>query len=61
MTPKEYLINVRLQNATDLLRNSNYPVMEVAELVGYDDYGSFLKIFKKKYGMAPSQFRNSVD
>lgn len=61
MTPKEYLINVRLQNAADLLRNSNYPVMEVAELVGYDDYGSFLKIFKKKYGMAPSQFRKSVD
>lgn len=59
ITPKEYLINVRLRNAADLLRSSDYPIMEIAQLVGYDDCGSFLKIFKKKYGMTPSQFRKS--
>ena len=57
MSPKEYLIRVRLQNAAELLRSSDYPVSEIAQLVGYDDCGSFLKIFKKKYGMTPSQFR----
>ncbi|MCI5700120.1 MAG: AraC family transcriptional regulator [Lachnospiraceae bacterium] len=56
ITPKEYLINVRLQNAANLLRNTSYSAAEVSRLVGYSDYCSFFKIFKKRYGVTPSDF-----
>ena len=60
VTPKEFLINIRMKNAVSLLHNSDYTVAEIAMLVGYDDYDSFLKIFKKKFGMSPSQYRTNA-
>ncbi len=55
MTPKEYLIDVRLQNAFKLLQTKDYTISEVAKLVGYDNYGSFFKVFKNKYGVSPAK------
>lgn len=57
ITPKEYLIDIRLQNALELLQTTNYTISEIADLVGYDNYGSFFKVFKNKYGTSPAKFR----
>ena len=47
MTPKEYLVRIRLSRAADLLENSSCTVTETARSVGYDDVYNFSKIFKK--------------
>ena len=59
--PIRHLINIRLEKAKELLENG-YPgsIQEVAALVGYDDAYHFSKLFKKRYGLSPSQARRSL-
>lgn len=38
---------------------SEFKISEVAELMGYNDSGYFIKVFKNKLGCTPSQFRES--
>lgn len=55
-TPIRYLINIRLEHAKELLEQGKcISIQDVAGQVGYDDAYHFSKLFKKKYGMSPSQ------
>ena len=56
VSPKEYLINLKLNKACDLLRRG-FSVSESAGMVGYEDQFNFYKIFMKKYGVAPSKLK----
>ena len=57
-TPIRYLINIRLEKAKDLLKEGRTgSIQEVAANVGYDDAYHFSKLFKKRYGVSPSQVR----
>ena len=60
-TPIRHLINLRLEKAKELLE-SGYQgsIQEVAALVGYDDAYHFSKLFKKRYGVSPSQARRNL-
>lgn len=53
----EYINTVKLKRAAWLLRHTNRKVIDIASLLDYKDMGYFLKRFKAKYGMTPSQFR----
>lgn len=56
--PIRYLINIRLEKARELLEGGyEGSIQEVAALVGYDDAYHFSKLFKKRYGISPSQAR----
>lgn len=57
MSPKEYLINYRLERAASSLSNGDAPISQVAVQVGYPDQMAFSKAFKKKYGISPQQYR----
>ena len=52
-----YVNEVKLKNAKELLQSTNWPVRSVADYLGYDDCGYFIKIFKKQNGVTPAQFR----
>lgn len=57
VTPIEYVNAIRLQTATHLLRNqSDRSIQRIAHDVGFNDYRYFSRIFKKKYGVSPSQY-----
>ncbi len=56
----EYLLNVRMEHAKELLRNPKIKVYEIGCLVGYEDAVSFGRAFKKKWGISPKEYRNSV-
>lgn len=59
-TPIRHLINIRLEKARELLENGYQgSIQEVASIVGYDDAYHFSKLFKKRYGISPSQARRS--
>ncbi len=59
VTPKEYLIQLRIDYATELLRNEKYTVGNAALEVGYSDIYHFSKIFKAKTGMSPGEVKSS--
>lgn len=59
-TPIRHLINIRLEKAMELLQGGyNGSIQEVAALVGYDDAYHFSKLFKKHYGITPSQAKKA--
>lgn len=53
----EYLIEIRLKKAAELLVNSNKKVNEISNEVGYPNPSSFIRIFKKYYYITPVDYR----
>lgn len=59
-TPIRHLINIRLEKARELLENGHPgSVQEIAAMVGYEDAYHFSKLFKKHYGITPSQAKGT--
>jgi two-component system response regulator YesN len=59
MTFNEQLHHLRIQAAAVLLRESKLKLSEIAERVGYANYGQFLKRFEKEMHMGPNEFRHA--
>lgn len=59
-TIMDYLAKTRVYKAAGLLRNPHIKINEVGDLVGYADPGYFTRIFKKYFGISPSQYRGSL-
>ena len=58
-SPIGYLINIRLEKAKELLdSDESLSVQQVATNVGYEDAFYFSRLFKKKYGVSPSIYKN---
>lgn len=55
----DYVTEVRLEKAKELLLDVHNKVGDIAELVGFSDSRYFSSVFRKKYGMTPSEFRNT--
>jgi len=60
MTPNQYLQNIRIETAQDLLQYSNLSIAEVAERSGFNDLSYFAKNFKKQRSITPREFRKTV-
>lgn len=57
-SPKQYIMNVRMENAKELLTDTDMSILEIGSAVGIEDQNYFSRIFKKHCGMSPSEFRN---
>lgn len=60
MSPQEFLINMRLEKAAQMLRETQDQIGSIAATVGYTDALAFSKAFKQKYSESPSDFRRSA-
>lgn len=58
MTPNDYIRNVRMKEAAELLLTTNLTAAEIAYKTGFEDQYYFSKSFKKYYGQPPSQYRH---
>ena len=56
----DYIAALRIQRAKELLSDESLSIQEIAEIVGYDDYFYFTKVFKKVEGISPSKYRKSI-
>jgi len=52
-----YLTNLRIGQAKDLLMNTDRSIVDISESVGFKDYRTFTKVFKKLENVPPSQYR----
>lgn len=53
----DYINEVRLQNAVILLEKNNWQVNEISEKVGFSSHSYFFKLFKKRFGTTPKDYR----
>lgn len=56
---KEYIINVRIQNACDLLLNTNKSITDIAFECGFNDSNYFGDAFRKAKGISPHKYRKN--
>lgn len=52
-----YLNNYRLNVASELLLTTNHAILNISELVGFENHSYFIRAFKRKYHLTPAAFR----
>ncbi len=55
----DYTTSIRIQKAKDLLENTDIPISEIAEQIGYYNLSSFTRRFKINQGISPTEYRNN--
>jgi len=56
-TVMNYISQLRMDKASSLLKLSDLTVQEIASTIGYEDDNYFGKVFRKHYGISPTQYR----
>lgn len=59
-TPLQYLQDLRITQAKELLKQSNLVISEIADRVGYQDASYFTGLFKKINSVTPNEYRRLV-
>lgn len=57
MTPQQYVRNLRLNLAYEMIQSSTLDFMTIAMEVGYSSFSHFQTAFKEKYGLSPAALR----
>ena len=57
VSPKDYIDSVRIGKACRLLKHSSSPIKEIAWLAGFSGHDYFSAVFRKKFGISPSEWR----
>lgn len=58
LTVTELIRKMRMNKATSLLAMRKYSILEITEMVGYNDYETFRKHFKSQFGVSASKYVN---
>jgi len=59
-TVLEYLTEVRLEKAEDMLKSTSYKIYEISHRVGYENPSYFCMLFQKRNKVTPNQFRRKA-
>lgn len=59
-SPINYIIDLRINTAADLLTNSNRSISEISKYVGYEDPFYFSRLFKSRTGISPVAYRKET-
>jgi two-component system, response regulator YesN len=57
VTVHQYILEVRMRKAEELLRTTKAKVSEIAERVGVANHSYFCTLFKQKHGMSPGEYQ----
>ena len=60
VTPKQYILDLRIRTAQQLLTGTTKTVTEISEACGYLAISSFYRNFKKYYNVTPSEFKEAT-
>jgi AraC family transcriptional regulator of arabinose operon len=58
MTIRDYVREQRLARAAEMLRSGNERVSVICVMVGFGDVSNFNHAFKKRFGLAPREYRD---
>ena len=54
----EYLNEVKMERSVIFLKNPDYKIYEISELIGYSNAKNFTRTFRKYFGKTPREYRN---
>ena len=57
-TLKAFSSRIRMEHAASLIKNTDYPIAEIARRVGFEFPESFSRAFSRHFGNSPAEFRN---
>lgn len=60
LSPTEFIRDIRLKKAVELLKTGTYNIDEIGLLVGFNSTSYFIRTFKKKYGKTPFAFQSEL-
>lgn len=61
LSPMKMVSQLRMERAVELLHGSNYSILRISELVGYENYFAFSTAFKRRHGIAPRDYRKKLN
>ena len=61
LSPVEFIREIRIKRAAQLLMQGKYNITEVTYMVGMNDSRYFSKCFKNTYGVTPSEYKRKMD
>lgn len=59
LSPTDFIKTARLEYAQQLLKSQRYNITEISEMCGFASAAYFSTVFKKQYGVAPSDYSNT--
>jgi len=57
VTPGQYLTDLRMEKAAQLLATTFLSIKEIMGAAGYRSKGNFIRFFRKRFGVTPSEYR----
>lgn len=60
LSPVEFIREIRIKRAAELIKEDGYNMAQVAYMVGFNDPHYFSKCFKQVYNMTPTEYKYSV-
>ena len=60
-TPFEFLLDLKIEKAKDLLQSTNFSIEQICDLCGFSGLSYFSQVFKKKTGLTPTQFKGQYN
>lgn len=57
---QEYLLDLRIRKAKELLSGSDRKIGDIWEAVGFNNRNTFIRAFKAKEGITPSEYRSNM-
>lgn len=61
LSPINYLIERRIEEAKNLLETTNYSVSKISDIIGFSSQSYFSQTFKKEMDMTPNQYRKRIE
>lgn len=55
-----YVNTLRVERAAEFLKETSYPILDVAIMCGFSNGDALTRVFKKKYGITPSDYRSGI-
>ncbi|OGL46182.1 MAG: hypothetical protein A2161_09290 [Candidatus Schekmanbacteria bacterium RBG_13_48_7] len=56
----DYLLNLKIEISIGIITNTDMPLTEISNMIGYSSHSNFLEDFKKFNGVSAEEFREKV-